>query len=90
MESGAEGMFSKEDEVVTRQPYGNVWLDHLLIIHFPQGNLDIFVVQKRSLPQASNQPAGFSSYVIRQRIFLRVRHFGNKTDKGCTAKEYNL
>ena len=30
MESGAEGMFSKEDEVVTRQPYGNVWLDHLL------------------------------------------------------------
>jgi hypothetical protein len=30
LESGAEGMFSKEDEVVTRQPYGNVWLDHLL------------------------------------------------------------
>ena len=30
MESGAEGMFSKEDEVVTRQPYGNVRLDHLL------------------------------------------------------------
>ena len=30
MGSGAEGMFSKEDEVVTRQPYGNVWLDHLL------------------------------------------------------------
>ena len=23
-------MFSKEDEVVTRQPYRKVWLDHLL------------------------------------------------------------
>ena len=25
-----EGMFSKGDEVVTRQPYRKVWLDHLL------------------------------------------------------------
>ena len=29
-EEGAEGMLGKGGEVVTRQPYRKVWLDHLL------------------------------------------------------------